>query len=101
MIVETLKQVMNILNKAATSVCVKQTNFSASIFSAFCKAFTAMVTMIVVTNQMNLTTAIMQNAKKINFNAITKNVFKRHGFVTVLRIVMTVKMKQVVSVSIT
>jgi len=98
MIAETNRRVMNIQNKAVTLALVNQMSFNVSIFNAFYKVFTAMETTTAAISQTNPTTAHSLSAKKINSNAVIRNVFLRLGSAMESLIVMTEKTKRMVYV---
>jgi hypothetical protein len=98
MIAETNRRVMNIRNKAVMLALVNQMSFNVSIFNAFYKVFTAMETTTAAISQTNPTTAHSLSAKKINSNAVIRNVFLRLGSAMESLIVMTEKTKRMVYV---
>jgi hypothetical protein len=98
MIAETNRRVMNIQNKAVTLALVNQMSFNVSIFNAFYKVFTAMETTTAAISQTNPTTVHSLSAKKINSNAVIRNVFLRLGSAMESLIVMTEKTKRMVYV---
>jgi hypothetical protein len=98
MIAETNRRVMNIQNRAVMLALVNQMSFNVSIFNAFYKVFTAMETTTAAISQTNPTTAHSLSAKKINSNAVIKNVFLRLGSAMELLIVMMEKTKRMVYV---
>lgn len=98
MIAETNRRVMNIQNRAVMLALVNQMSFNVSIFNAFYKVFTAMETTTAAISQTNPTTAHSLSAKKINSNAVIKNVFLRLGSAMESLIVMTEKTKRMVYV---
>jgi hypothetical protein len=98
MIAETNRRVMNIQNRAVMLALVNQMSFNVSIFNAFYKVFTAMETTTAAISQTNPTTAHSLSAKKINSNAVIRNVFLRLGSAMESLIVMTEKTKRMVYV---